>query len=61
MGAEMTTIQVIGTVICIAMVTVFTAFVLATVGRRDVSEDEIAGALEGGLTEAVKRLNEEAR
>lgn len=56
----MTTIQIIGALICIGMVTMFAMFILGTVSMaREVSEDELAGALEGDLTEAVKDLNGE--
>lgn len=54
-----TIIQSIGIFISLLMVGGFIFFILGTVAMgREVSEDELAGALEGDLTEAVKSLNE---
>lgn len=55
-----TIIQSIGVFICLLMVAAFVFFILGTVAmNREVSEDELAGALEGDLTEVVKKMNEE--
>ena len=56
----MTAFQYIGIGLCFVMVGMFIFFILGTVALgREVSEDELAGALEGDLTDAVKGLNEE--